>query len=111
MPATANRFAKLRNRLQRFYACASNGEAPLWTVWWLGGIPLGWATSALVITAEFAREGGHHAWGDLLDVARLVVFFIWARLAWRCAHNVEQGFWTPVARLALGGGVVCMAMI
>ena len=63
---------------------AKAGTQPLWKVWWLWGIPL--------------------------DVARLLVYFSWARLAWRCSRNVEDRRWTPVARFALGAGFVSMAM-
>ena len=76
----------------------------------MAGIPLGWTLSALLICAEDLRDGGYHGWGNFFDLARLLVFLAWARLAWRCSHNVEQSIWTPVARAILTGGPACMAM-
>jgi hypothetical protein len=86
------------------------GGEKLWRVWWLWGIPVGWTVSGLIIVAEVARVAGHAGLGDLLDVMRLLVYFGWARLAWRCSHNVEDRRWTPVSRFALGAGLVSMAM-
>jgi hypothetical protein len=45
-----------------------------------------------------------------MDVVRLLVYFAWARLAWRCSHNVQYAHVTPVVRFALGAGLVSMAM-
>jgi len=89
---------------------ASAATQPLWKVWWLWGIPVGWTTSGMMIAAELIRDVGYWGCGNLLDVARLLVYFSWARLAWRCSRNVEDRRWTPVARFALGAGFVSMAM-
>lgn len=86
------------------------GGEKLWRVWWLWGIPVGWTVSGLIVFAEIARVAGFAGCGDLLDVVRLLVYFGWARLAWRCSHNVEDSRWTPVSRFALGAGLVFMAM-
>lgn len=64
----------------------------------------------LVIVAEEARGLGFESCGDVLDVVRFLIYFAWCRLAWRCSANVESGFWTAVARAALAGGLVFMAM-
>jgi hypothetical protein len=90
-------------------------EAPargqrLWTIWWLCGIPVAWATSGMIILAELIRNAGYWGWGDLIDVTRLLVYFSWARLAWRCSHNADDRRWMPVSRFALGVGLVSMAM-
>lgn len=82
----------------------------LWKVWWLWGIPIGWATSCMIVCAESIRGAGYWGWGDLLDVLRLLVYFSWARLAWQCSHNVNDRRWTPVARMALAAGFFSMAM-
>lgn len=82
----------------------------LWKIWWLWGIPLGWAASGMLIYAEFLRVSGAVGWADLVDVCRLLAYFSWARLAWRCSHNVEDARWTPMARFALGAGMVSMVM-
>ena len=83
---------------------------PLWKIWWLWGIPVGWATSGMMIFAEFIRDAGYWGCGNLIDVVRLLVYFCWARLAWRCSHNVINQSWTPVSRFALGAGFVAMVM-
>jgi hypothetical protein len=35
---------------------------------------------------------------------------VWARLAWRCSHNVRSAAWTPLARGALAAGLVASVM-
>ena len=89
---------------------AHAGAEKLWKVWWLWGIPVGWTTSGMIILAEFIRAAGNWGCGDMIDVARLLVYFSWARLAWRCSHNVSDCRWTLVSRIALGAGFVSMAM-
>ncbi len=85
-------------------------DVKLWKVWWLWGIPVGWTASGLLIFSEIARNAGYWGCGDLLDVVRLLVYFSWARFAWRCSHYVRDRRWTPVSRFALGAGLVSMAM-
>jgi hypothetical protein len=92
------------------YSSATAGTQRLWKIWWLWGIPVGWTTSGMMLGAELIREAGYYGWGNLLDVMRLLVYFSWARLAWRCARNVENFRWTPVVRIALAAGFVSMAM-
>ena len=89
---------------------ARAGAERLWKIWWLWGIPVGWATSGMIVFAEFIRAAGYWGGGDLVDVIRLLVYYSWARLAWRCSHNVRDRRWTPVSRFALGAGFVSMAM-
>jgi hypothetical protein len=78
----------------------------LWRIWWLWGIPVAWATAALLLLAEGLRVEGYPRWGDILDLLRLLVYWCWLRLAWRSARNVARPFWTPVAKLALSAGLV-----
>jgi len=82
----------------------------LWKVWWLWGIPVAWATTALVLAAEFVREAGLHAWGDLCDVLRLAIYWFWCRLAWQCSTNVNSPVWTVISRFALAGGLVATVL-
>ena len=85
-------------------------EQRLWKVWWLWGIPVAWTASGMIVIADIVREAGYWGVGDLMDVVRLLVYFAWARLAWRCSHNVQYAHVTPVVRFALGAGLVSMAM-
>jgi hypothetical protein len=86
------------------------GDETLWKIWWLWGIPVGWTVSGLIIVAEIVRNAGYWGCGDLCDVVRLLIYFAWARLAWRCAHNVRDSRWALVSRFALSAGFVSMAM-
>ena len=95
----------------RTFLRSHNGRERLWKVWWICGIPVAWATSALVIVAEAARVGGHPSAGDGLDVVRLLIYVLWAQLAWQCAHNVETWLWVPVARCALMAGFALTIML
>jgi len=98
--------------IRRSGSRAFQGEERLWKVWWLAGIPVAWATSALVVAAEHLRGLGAWAWGwgDACDVARLLIYLAWFRLAWRCSSNVESPVWTPLARVVLSAGLVLSAM-
>jgi hypothetical protein len=99
------------NRLSNIDVSGTRGcGSKLWKIWWLWGIPVGWVASAMIVSAELIRSAGYWGYGDLLDVMRLLVYYAWARLAWRCSHNVENPRWTLVSRLALGAGLVSMAM-
>jgi hypothetical protein len=64
----------------------------------------------LVLLAEKARYAGHESWGDLLDVARFLLYFVWLRLAWRSSRNVDWPLWTPLTRAALSVGLILSAM-
>ena len=70
---------------------------------------MAWGTSALVLGAEVLREADLHGAGNLLDVARLALYWQWCRLAWRCSANVANPLWTPLARSALAAGLVATA--
>jgi hypothetical protein len=85
-------------------------EEKLWKVWWLWGVPVAWITSALVLLAEELRMAGLHSAGNLLDVAKLAVYWYWCRLAWRCSGNVGNPVWTFLSKgaLAVGLGVTVL---
>jgi len=87
----------------RFFA---GSREKLWKVWWLWGIPFAWITTLLVLAAEHFRLDGLHFAGDLLDIARLAVYWFWCRLAWQCSANVANPLWTPLSRAALAAGLV-----
>lgn len=78
----------------------------LWRIWWLWGIPTAWGASALIVFAESTRNAGYDGWGNLLDVVRLALYWWWMRLAWKCAGNVENPFWTYASRTLLALGLV-----
>jgi hypothetical protein len=82
----------------------------LWQVWWLYGIPVGLAAAAMFAIADNAREAGQAYWGDLLDVARLAVYWFWFRLVWKCSRNVGLRVWTVMARASAVAGLLAMAL-
>ena len=90
---------------------AHAGVEKLWKIWWLWGIPVAWITSGVIVLAEIAFAAGYAGCGDLLDVVRLLVYFAWARLAWRCSHNVADRRWTVASRVVLGAGSVPIVML
>ena len=73
-------------------------------------MPVGWATSALTVAAEFARNSDYVNWGDFCDVVKLLVYCFWSRLAWRCSRNVDNWGWMPISRFALGAGLLWVVM-
>jgi hypothetical protein len=82
----------------------------LWQVWWLWGMPVAWAASALLVGAELARSAGQHSWGNAQDVARLALYWWWMRMAWTCSGNVANRLWSPVSRTALVLGLAVNAL-
>ena len=82
----------------------------LWKVWWLGGIAFALAAAGMFAAAESARDGGHPYWGDLLDIARLALYWLWFRMVWKSARNVELRLWTPMARATALAGLLAMAL-
>jgi len=88
-----------------------DGQERLWKIWWLCGIPVAWLTSALLIAGDALREAGHPNTADWLDVSRILIYALWARLAWQCAHNVGAKIWLPVSRCALSAGLVLMVLL
>jgi hypothetical protein len=101
----------MKKRFLRTFLRSRDGRERLWKVWWICGISVAWATSALVIGAETARVAGHPAAGDWFDVLRLLIYILWAQLAWHCAHNVDARIWAPVARCALTAGFALMILV
>jgi hypothetical protein len=101
----------MKKRFLQAFLRSRDGRERLWKVWWICGLPVAWATSALVIGAEVARNGGHAATGDWLDVLRLLIYILWAQLAWQCAQNVDTKIWAPISRFALTAGFVVMFLV
>jgi hypothetical protein len=83
----------------------------LWQVWWLGGAAAACAIAGLVLLAEAARLEGAATQGDILDIARLAVYWAWGWAVWKSARNVERPLWTPLARLGVLAGLALMFLI
>jgi hypothetical protein len=86
------------------------GDARLWQVWWLGGIPVALAASAFTVAAELARDASQHGAGALLDTIKLVIYLVWFCAAWRCARNVEHPAWTALGQCAIATCLVLTAI-
>jgi hypothetical protein len=84
---------------------------PLWQVWWLWGAGLACAVSGLLLIAEDARLSGSPVVGDLLDVVRLALYWVWAWAVWKTAPNVRRRIWIPVARILALAGVGLMFLV
>lgn len=98
-------------RMWETFLRSRDGRERLWKIWWLCGIPVAWLTSALLIAGEALRVAGHSNTADCLDVSRILIYALWARLAWQCAHNVGAKIWLPVSRCALSAGLVLMVLL
>ena len=83
---------------------------PLWRVWWLWGLALALATAGLIVAADNVRDAGHQRWGDVLDLARLALYWAWLMRVWKCSRNVGNPVWTPLARVAVVLGLVANAL-
>ncbi len=93
-----------------FLRRALAGEERLWKVWWLGGIPVALAATALTLTAEFLRVDGHHSWGNFFDVLKLLACALWFTAAWRSAQNTAHRPSRLAGRIAVAAGVVTAAL-
>ena len=80
-------------------------------MWWLGGAGLACAVAGLLLLAEDARLSGAAATGDLLDVVRLGLYWVWAWAVWKAAPNVRRRVWTAVARILALLGVGLMFLV
>lgn len=89
---------------------ALSGEEGMWKVWWLGGIPVALAVTALTLSGELLRIDGRHAWGDFLDVLKLLVYAAWFTAAWRSADKETRLLTRMAGRLAVATGVVTAAL-
>jgi hypothetical protein len=64
-----------------------------------------------LLIAEDARLSGSPVLGDLLDVVRLALYWVWAWAVWRAAPRVRRRVWTPVARILALAGVGLMFLV
>jgi hypothetical protein len=64
-----------------------------------------------VLLAEEARLAGSPVWGDLLDVVRLGLYWVWAWAVWKAAPRVRRRLWRAVARILALAGVGLMFLL
>ncbi len=78
---------------------ALRGHAPLSVVWWAIGLPL--RIGVTLLNGDWTFEA---LYGGSTTVQRCVAWTavaataVWSFMAWRCAPNVEEKYWTWVAR-------------
>jgi hypothetical protein len=89
----------------------ASAATKLWKAWWLGGALLAALTALLVLATERAYSAGNVALGGLANMARVLVYMVWALAAWRCSRNVDHRFWTYAARVLLVTGLVASAVL
>ena len=88
---------------------ALNGEAPLWQVWWMGGIVTVMLATWLGLSAEDFRQEEAHFIGAMLDSAKFLCCLLWFVTAWRCADNVGKRVWTGLSRGTIVAGIAVLA--
>jgi hypothetical protein len=93
--------AKIMRDMAREVARALHGNASLWKVWWLAGIPVAALAYGLGVSAENFRHGEAHFSGALLDTLKFLLCLLWLTVAWRCTGNVSRGLWSGIARCAI----------
>ena len=98
-------------RISAFTRSAMRGEAALWQVWWLAGVPVVALATWFGVTAEDFRYDEEHFWGAVLDTAKFLLCLAWLVTAWRCSHNVRIQAWRHVGRVAIGMTVIFVGLI
>jgi hypothetical protein len=77
---------------------------------WLWGIPGAWAVSLFIVAGEWAHGAGHGGWGNALDLARLLAYWAWLRMVWRCS-GAGSLVRATLLRASLVGGLVVNALV
>ena len=95
---------------REFIRRAVRGEAHLWQVWWLAGIPVIAAATWLGITAEDLRYDEAHFGGAVLDTVKFMLCLFWLVAAWRCSGNAGNGFWRATGRLAIALSILFVGL-
>ena len=78
-------------------------------LWWLYGPPVIAIIAGLSAYSDNRWLAGAPATAALAEVLRLVVYWVWCRLAWRAAIEPRSP-WTPLARAALAVGLVTVVL-
>jgi hypothetical protein len=94
-----------------FLSRAMRGEAALWQVWWLAGIPVVALAVWLGMTAEDFRYDEEHFWGALFDTTKFLLCLAWLVTAWRCSHNVRIRALRHIGRIAIGMAILFVGLI
>ena len=68
------------------------------------------AATAFTLSAELLRMDGFHAWGNFLDVLKLLAYSAWLSAAWRCSRNAGHPFARIATRLAVAVGIITAAL-
>ncbi|MDR5799590.1 hypothetical protein [Caballeronia sp. LZ001] len=93
---------------------AWRGEERFWKVLWLLGLPLHlawWALYLYLLSSGLAPETflllTIWFWPGTLALfaAGSVLYLAWCAVAWRCSGNVDNRFWTILARVLIGVGL------
>lgn len=88
--------------LSRLVSKGWHGQARLWKVWWLLGLPLNMLPFIVEPMLPSAPQGVFSALSLLLaSLLMLGLVVAWTIMAWRCSPNVRIKAWTWVARLVL----------
>lgn len=102
--------AKILREMTREVASALHGNARLWKVWWLAGIPVAGLAYGLGVSAEHFRHDEAHFSGALLDTLKFLLCLLWLNVAWRCANNVGRRLWSGIARCAIAVVVLLVGL-
>jgi hypothetical protein len=92
-----------------FVRRAVRGEAQLWQVWWLAGIPVIAIATWLGMVAEDFRYDEEHFWGAVLDTLKFLFCLFWLVVAWRCSGNAA-GFWRGAGRVAIALSILFVGL-
>lgn len=94
---------------REFLRRAMRGEAQLWQVWWLAGIPVVAMATWLGMLAEDFRYDEEHFWGAVLDTLKFLFCLFWLVVAWRCSGNAA-GFWRGTGRVAIALSILFVGL-
>lgn len=97
-------------RTREFIRRAIRGEAMLWQVGWLGGLPAVAVAIWLGMAAADFRYDEEHFWGAVLDTLKFMLCLFWLVAAWRCPDNTGSGFWRGAGRLAIALSVLFVGL-
>lgn len=102
--------SRVSAHLARELAAALRGNASLWKVWWLAGLPVIALAYGLGVAAEKFRYAEAHFAGAMLDTLKFLLCLMWLTVAWRCSGNVGRPAWAGVGRAAIVAGVLLVGL-